>query len=32
MMPYKDEFAHIDIPILSTTGYYDGGQTGAFHY
>ncbi|MCB9350679.1 MAG: CocE/NonD family hydrolase [Lewinellaceae bacterium] len=32
MMPYKDEFAHIDIPVLSTTGYYDGGQTGAFHY
>jgi putative CocE/NonD family hydrolase len=32
MMPYKEEFSHINIPILTTTGYYDGGQTGAFHY
>lgn len=32
MMPYKDEFAHIDIPVLTTTGYYDGGQIGALHY
>lgn len=32
MMPYKEEFAHINIPILSTTGYYDGGQIGTLHY
>jgi putative CocE/NonD family hydrolase len=32
MMPYKEEFSHINIPVLSTTGYYDGGQIGAFHY
>jgi putative CocE/NonD family hydrolase len=32
MMPYKEDFSHINIPILSTTGYYDGGQTGALHY
>lgn len=32
MMPYKEEFSHINIPILTTTGYYDGGQAGAFHY
>ena len=32
MMPYKEEFAQIDIPVLSTTGYYDGGQIGALYY
>jgi len=32
MTPYKEEFAHINIPILSTTGYYDGGQIGSLHY
>ena len=32
MIPYKDEFAHIDIPILSITGYYDDGQRGAMYY
>lgn len=32
MMPYKEEFSHIDIPVLSTTGYYDGGQTGTRYY
>ncbi|MEH6537593.1 MAG: CocE/NonD family hydrolase [Psychroserpens sp.] len=32
MIPYKDEFSHINIPILSTTGYYDDGQRGAMHY
>lgn len=32
MIPYKDEFAHIDIPILSITGYYDDGQPGAMYY
>lgn len=32
MIPYKDEFANINIPILSTTGYYDGGQIGELYY
>lgn len=32
MIPYKHEFAHIDIPILSITGYYDDGQRGALYY
>lgn len=32
MMPYKEEFAHINIPVLATTGYYDGGQVGTQHY
>ncbi|MCA0931746.1 CocE/NonD family hydrolase [Lutimonas saemankumensis] len=32
MIPYKEEFAHIDIPILTTTGYYDDGQRGAMYY
>jgi len=32
MIPYKDEFSRINIPILSTTGYYDDGQRGAMYY
>lgn len=32
MMPYKEDFAQINIPVLSTTGYYDGGQIGAMYY
>ena len=32
MMPYKDDFSHINIPVLATTGYYDGGQIGTLHY
>jgi len=32
MMPYKEEFAHINIPVLATTGYYDGGQVGTQYY
>ncbi len=32
MIPYKEEFSHINIPILSTTGYYDDGQRGAMYY
>ncbi|MBO0329505.1 CocE/NonD family hydrolase [[Muricauda] lutisoli] len=32
MMPYKDEFVHIDIPVLATTGYFDGGQVGTQYY
>ena len=32
MIPYGKEFAAIDIPVLTTTGYYDGGQIGALYY
>lgn len=32
MTPYKQEFAKIDIPILTITGYYDDSQRGALYY
>lgn len=32
MIPYRDDFRHINIPVLSTTGYYDGGQIGELYY
>lgn len=32
MIPNKEQFSKIDIPILTTTGYYDGGQIGALQY
>jgi len=32
MIPYKEEFAKIDIPILTITGYYDDSQRGALYY
>src|SRR6185312_8005222 len=32
MIPYREDFARIDIPVLTTTGYYDGGQIGALYY
>jgi uncharacterized protein len=32
LIPFGKEFARIDIPVLTTTGYYDGGQIGALHY
>jgi putative CocE/NonD family hydrolase len=32
MVPVGDEFDAIDIPILTTTGYFDGAQIGALHY
>ncbi len=32
MIPFKSDFSNIDIPILSTTGYYDGGQLGVLYY
>ncbi|HEY4324631.1 MAG TPA: CocE/NonD family hydrolase [Mucilaginibacter sp.] len=32
MIPYKEDFSNINIPILTTTGYYDGGQVGALYY
>lgn len=32
MTAYKEDFARINIPILSTTGYFDGAQIGAMYY
>lgn len=32
MIPYQKEFASVDLPVLTTTGYYDGGQGGAIYY
>lgn len=32
MVPYGKEFAAINIPVLSITGYYDDGQISAMHY
>ena len=32
MIPQGEEFAGIDIPVLATTGYFDGAQVGALHY
>lgn len=32
MVPYKEEFKAINIPVLSITGYYDDGQISALHY
>jgi hypothetical protein len=31
-IPYGREFSRIDIPVLTTTGYYDSGQIGAVYY
>jgi len=31
-IPYREEFAQIDIPVLTTTGYFDPGQIGALYY
>jgi uncharacterized protein len=31
MIPFAAEFAKIDIPVLTTTGYYDGGEIGALY-
>ncbi len=32
MVPTPEEYAKINIPILTTTGYYDGSQIGAVQY
>jgi putative CocE/NonD family hydrolase len=32
ILPSPEDYAQIDIPILSITGYYDADQLGAFHY
>ena len=32
MVAYKSDFAKINIPVLTTTGYYDADQLGAMYY
>jgi len=32
ILPSKEDFAALDIPVLTITGYYDGDQMGAFYY
>lgn len=32
MVPYKNDFSKINIPVLSITGYYDDGQISALQY
>jgi uncharacterized protein len=32
LIPQGDAFAGIDIPVLATTGYFDGAQIGVLHY
>jgi putative CocE/NonD family hydrolase len=32
MVPYREQFAHINIPVLTTTGYYSGSEPGALYY
>lgn len=32
MIPYKQDFARIDIPVLATAGYYYGGPGAALYY
>jgi putative CocE/NonD family hydrolase len=32
MVPYREQFARINIPVLTTTGYYSGSEPGALYY
>jgi putative CocE/NonD family hydrolase len=32
LIPYREEFAHVDIPVLATTGYYADGEIGSLYY
>ena len=32
LIPFHDEFAHINIPVLSMTGYFADGEMGALYY
>ncbi|MBU2917068.1 CocE/NonD family hydrolase [Psychrosphaera sp. F3M07] len=32
MVPYREEYQRIDIPVLSITGYFEGGQISALTY
>jgi putative CocE/NonD family hydrolase len=31
-IPYKDQFRHVKIPVLATTGYYASGEVGTLYY
>ncbi|MEJ1960915.1 MAG: CocE/NonD family hydrolase [Gammaproteobacteria bacterium] len=32
LVPFREEFAHVNIPVLTMTGYYSAGQTAALYY
>lgn len=32
VVAYGDDFAHIDVPVLTTTGYFEGAGDGAMYY
>ena len=32
MIPYRQDFAQINIPVLTTTGYFDSNEAGALYY
>jgi putative CocE/NonD family hydrolase len=32
MLPFREQFAHLDIPVLTTTGYFDDDEPAALHY
>ena len=32
MVPFREQFAHLDIPVLTTTGYFDEGEPAALYY
>ncbi|MBV8806625.1 MAG: CocE/NonD family hydrolase, partial [Sinobacteraceae bacterium] len=32
LIPYKEQFRHVKIPVLATTGYYAGGEVGTLYY
>jgi putative CocE/NonD family hydrolase len=32
LIPYREQFGHINIPVLATTGYYAGGEVGTLYY
>jgi uncharacterized protein len=32
LIPYKEQFGHINIPVLATTGYYGSGAVGTLYY
>src|SRR5215469_7050924 len=32
VVPYGDDFAHVGVPVLTTTGYFEGAGDGAIYY
>ena len=32
MIPYREEFSHVDIAVLATSGYYAASETGSLYY